>query len=92
MLEVTGENKDKVVNTVRQSSPAETVDVDWVITREIGELHDAWRRENSWDMMDAAWAVSDLVGKLGCVRDWVLDRSSRLEQEEIIQKRLSVAV
>ena len=36
--------------------------------------------------------VSGLVEKLGCVRGWVLVRSSRLEQEDFVQKRLSVAV
>ena len=48
MLEVTGGNKDKVADIQGQCSPAETVGAGWVITREIGELGDPWRREKSW--------------------------------------------
>ena len=28
------------------------MDASWVITREIGERGDAWRREKSWAMID----------------------------------------
>ena len=44
MLEVPGGNKDEVGDAQGQCSPAETVDASWVITREIGEPGDAWRR------------------------------------------------
>ena len=52
MLEVAGGNKDKVGDAQGQCSPAETVDACWVITRGIGELGDASRREKSWVVTD----------------------------------------
>ena len=52
MLEVTGGNKDKVGDTQGWCSSAETMDTSWVITRENGELGDAWRREKSWVVID----------------------------------------
>ena len=53
VLEVTGVNKNTVGDTQEWCSPAETVDASWVITREIGEPGDAWRRERSWALTDA---------------------------------------
>ena len=53
MLEVAGGNKDKLGDTHRQCSPTETVDASWVITREIGEPDDPWRREKSGAVMDS---------------------------------------
>ena len=47
MLEVTGGDKEEVADTQGQCSPAENMDAGWVITREIGELGDTWRREKS---------------------------------------------
>ena len=52
MLEVTGGNKDEVADTQGQCLPTKTVDSGLVITREIGEPGDAWRREKSWAVMD----------------------------------------
>ena len=52
MLEVAGGNKDEASNTQGQYSPAETVDAGWVITREIGEPGDTWRKEGLWVVMD----------------------------------------
>ena len=52
MLEVTGGDKEEVSDTQGQCSPAENMDAGWVITREIGELGDSWRREKSWAVMD----------------------------------------
>ena len=51
MLEVTGGDKEEVSDTQGQCSPAENMDAGWVITREIGELGDMWRREKIWSMM-----------------------------------------
>ena len=48
MLEIAGGTKDEVANAQRRCAPAETVDSSWVITREIGDPGDAWRREKSW--------------------------------------------
>ena len=52
MLEGTGGNKGEVANTQGRYTSSETVDAGWVITREIEELGDAWRKEKSWAMMD----------------------------------------
>ena len=52
MLEVTVVNKDKVADAQGRCSPTDTVDAGWVITREMGEPGDAWRREKSWAVMD----------------------------------------
>ena len=52
MFEVTRGNKDEVGDTKGPYSPSEAVDTSCVITREIGELVDTWRREKSWAMMD----------------------------------------
>ena len=41
MLEVASGNKDEAADAQGQYSPAETVEVSWVITREIGESGDA---------------------------------------------------
>ena len=71
MLEVAGGNKDKVGDTQRRCSPTETVDTGWVITREIGEPGDTWRREKSWavrdpdpDSIQSGWKVG-LCERLG---------------------------
>ena len=45
MLEVTVGNKDKAGDAQGWCSPVGAVYSDWVITREIGELSDSWRRE-----------------------------------------------
>ena len=64
MIEITEGNKHKVANTQGWCSFCETVDASWVITREIGEQGDTWRREKSWLVMDcdpdslwSAWKV-----------------------------------
>ena len=44
MLEVAGENKNEVPNAQGLYPPTDTVDASWVITREIGEPGDTWKR------------------------------------------------
>ena len=53
MLEVTGVNKGKVGDVQGWCSSIGTVDSGWVISRQIGEAGDTWRREKSWAMMDS---------------------------------------
>ena len=55
MLEVAGGNKDEVGDAQGRCSPAETVNSSWGITRETGDLGDAWRREKSWAVTDPDW-------------------------------------
>ena len=64
MLEVTVGNKEKVGDAQGQCSPTEIVATGWVITREIGELGDVWRREKSramtepdLDSLQSGWKV-----------------------------------
>ena len=64
MLEVTVGNKEKVGDAQGQCSPTEIVATGWVITREIGELSDVWRREKSramtepdLDSLQSGWKV-----------------------------------
>ena len=47
MLEITGGNKAKMGGAQKWCSPTGSVDASWIITREIGELDDNWRREKS---------------------------------------------
>ena len=52
MLKVPGENRDTVGGAQRWWSPAGTVDVSYVIAREIRKPGDTWRREKSRAMPD----------------------------------------
>ena len=92
MLEVSRENKDEVGDAQRQCLPAETVDIGWVFTREIGEPGDAWRTEKGWAMMDPNLDSPGLFGKMGCVRGWALVRSNSFDRRILFKKRLSLAV
>ena len=76
MLEVTGENKNKVADVQEWCAPAETVDADWVITREIGDPCGTWRRERSWavidpdlDSLQSRWKVG-LCERPGAGLEW----------------------
>ena len=76
MLEGTGGNKGEVANTQGRYTSSETVDAGWVITREIEELGDAWRKEKSWAMMDpdldslqCGWKVG-LCERRGACLEW----------------------
>ena len=64
MLEVTRGDKDKVANAEGRCAPTETVDAGWIITREIGERGEAWRRKKCWavtdpdpDSLQSGWKV-----------------------------------
>ena len=70
-------------------SPSGTVDAGWVITREIGEPGDAWRREKSRAVSDPDQIVAGLVGEWGCVRNLALVDSGGLKQEDFIFKKSS---
>ena len=71
MLEIAGGNKDEVANAQRRCAPTETVDAGWIITREIGERGEAWRRKKCWavtdpdpDSLQSGWKVG-LCERLG---------------------------
>ena len=51
-LKSLGGNEDKVGDAEGRCSPAETVDTGRVITREIGEPGDTWRRGKTWAVRD----------------------------------------
>lgn len=52
MLEITGGSKGAVGDAQRWRSPASTVVARWNSSREIGELGDTWRWEESWYTVD----------------------------------------
>ena len=67
---------NEVAGAQGQCSSAETVDAGWVITREIGEPGDTWRRETSWavtdtdtDSLQSGWKVG-LSERLGACWEW----------------------
>ena len=75
-LEVAGGNKDEVTNVQGPCVPTETVDPGWVITREIWEPGDTWRREKSCvvthpdlDSLWTGWKVG-LWERLGGGLEW----------------------
>lgn len=52
MPQVPGRNKDEVAAAQGLCVPTNSVEASWEITREIGELGEAQRREKSWAVVD----------------------------------------
>ena len=76
MLGVAEGNKDEVSNTQGQCAPTGNVDTGWVITREIEDPGDTWRRGKSWAMTDpdldslqCGWKVG-LCERRGACLEW----------------------
>ena len=72
-LKLLGKIKTKVADAQGQCSLVETADTGWIITREIAESGDIWRRERIWAMFDpdsdslqSGWGIGLCEGPGAC--------------------------
>ena len=85
MLEVAGGKADAVGDTQRWCSPARTVVTSQDLTREIGELGNTWRSEESWAVMDTG--TDSLLTGQRVELCQALVKNGMHRQEEFTRKR-----